>query len=372
MCRIASLFLLQRLKGSMSGDECDFNNIEMRAVIECFYLQGKAPKEIHAILRETWGEHAPSYATIKNWVAQLKRGDFSTCNAPRPGRPKTVTTLEIIDQIHKLILEDRLISAKWIAEQLGISHERIGSNIHKDLAMWKLSVKWVPKCLNTDQKRKWCQSSEQIWNFFSMIQMISCRNWWPWTKLGYITMTRRQSNNQWSGSIAAHPTPKNSERKNPLENSHFDFFWIKTASSSLIIFQRAKLPTRSTTHLCWCNWRTFWMKNATGQEGHQGGPVFAWQCPGSPGTCNPKETDLPGLPVSWSPTLFSGSGPIGLPPVPWTENTIERSPFFIQHEGHCCRGDLVGRTTFWFFVSGLQKLEQWAKKCIELRGEYVE
>ena len=25
-----------------------------------------------------------------------------------------------------------------------------------------------------------------------------------------------------------------------------------------------------------------------------------------------------------------------------------------------------------FFLSGLKKLEQWAKKCIELRGEYVE
>jgi len=25
-----------------------------------------------------------------------------------------------------------------------------------------------------------------------------------------------------------------------------------------------------------------------------------------------------------------------------------------------------------FFFSGLQRLEQWAKKCIELRGEYVE
>jgi len=25
-----------------------------------------------------------------------------------------------------------------------------------------------------------------------------------------------------------------------------------------------------------------------------------------------------------------------------------------------------------FFLSGLQKLEQWAKKCNELRGEYVE
>ena len=64
-------------------------------------------KEIYAILTETLGEHAPSYATVKNWVAQCKRGDFSTCDAPRPGRPKTVTTPENIDKIHELILEDR-------------------------------------------------------------------------------------------------------------------------------------------------------------------------------------------------------------------------------------------------------------------------
>jgi len=39
---------------------------------------------------------------------------------------------------------------------------------------------------------------------------------------------------------------------------------------------------------------------------------------------------------------------------------------------------LLPRRTGWtdnlqiFFLSGLQKLEQWAKKCIELRGEDVE
>jgi hypothetical protein len=36
MCRIENLFLLQRLKGSMSGDARDFNNIETRAVIIFF------------------------------------------------------------------------------------------------------------------------------------------------------------------------------------------------------------------------------------------------------------------------------------------------------------------------------------------------
>ena len=88
MCRIAGLISLQRLKGSMSDDTHDFSNTEKRTVIK---------KEIHAILIETLGKHAPSYATVKNWVAQFKRGDFSSCDAPPPGRPKIVTTPKITD-----------------------------------------------------------------------------------------------------------------------------------------------------------------------------------------------------------------------------------------------------------------------------------
>jgi len=74
--------------------------------------------------------------------------------------------MEIIYQIHELILEDRRISAKSIAEQLGISREWAGSIIHENVGMRKLSAKWVPKCLKADQKRQLCQSSKQIWNFF--------------------------------------------------------------------------------------------------------------------------------------------------------------------------------------------------------------
>jgi len=56
MCRIASIFLLQRMKGSMSGDASCHQGFS--------FLQGKAPKEIHAILTETLREHAPSYALL--------------------------------------------------------------------------------------------------------------------------------------------------------------------------------------------------------------------------------------------------------------------------------------------------------------------
>jgi len=53
-------------------------------------------------------------------------------------------------------MEDRQILTKSINEQLGISRERVGSIIHEDLDMRKLSAKWIPKCLKADQKlQRW-------------------------------------------------------------------------------------------------------------------------------------------------------------------------------------------------------------------------
>ena len=69
-----------------------------------------------------------------------------------------MTTPEIIDQIHELILKDSRISAKSIAEELGISRERVGSIIPEDLDMRKLRK----VCMNADQKRQHCQSSSKF------------------------------------------------------------------------------------------------------------------------------------------------------------------------------------------------------------------
>jgi len=204
-------------------------------------------------------------------------------------------------------------------------------------------------------------------NFFGSIQMISCRDWWPWTKLGYITMNRRQSSNQWSGSIATDPIPKIFRVQKSPGKVLASIFVIKTASSSLFIFQKAKLSTPSITHLCWCSLRTFWRRNAAGSS-----PSGCCSCTTMPrltGHLQPRR-NWPTL--SWSPTLFSGSGPVGLPPVLWTEKKQLKVRHFSSD------AEVVAAVETWldgqpsgFFLSGLQNLEQRAKKCIELRGELL-
>ena len=76
-----------------------------------------------------------------------------------------MNTPEFIDTIHELIYEDCRISSKSIAEQLGISRERVRCIIHEDLDMRELSTKWVTKCLNANQKREGTNRLSNNWNF---------------------------------------------------------------------------------------------------------------------------------------------------------------------------------------------------------------
>ena len=79
----------------------------------------------------------------------------------------------------------------------------------------------------------------------------------------YDLETKQQSVEWWhSGS----PHPKKFWVQISAGKVLASIFGIKMASSSLIIFQRAKLSMQSFTYLCWCNWRTFWRKNATGRS----------------------------------------------------------------------------------------------------------
>ena len=150
-------------------------------------------------------------------------------------------------------MEDLRISAKSIAEQLGISPEQVGSIMREDLDMRKLSAKWVPKYLNADQKRQRFQSSEQILEFFRrhtnyfLSRLVTMDESWLYR---YDPETEQPSM-EWRHSGS--PSPKKFRVQKSAGKVLASIFGIKTASSSLIIIQRAKLLTRSITQFCWCN-----------------------------------------------------------------------------------------------------------------------
>jgi transposase len=137
------------------------DKIEYRAVINFFVKEGLTPNEIYLKFIKVYGDSSPSFSTIKNWAAEFKRGPTSLEDDPREGRPKSATTPEIIEQVHDMILDDRRMEVREIAETIGILKERVRYILHKELDMKKLCVRWVPRLLTADQKRNHIKISEQ-------------------------------------------------------------------------------------------------------------------------------------------------------------------------------------------------------------------
>ena len=85
---------------------------------------------------------APSYAQVKFWVGEFKRGRTSLEDESRSGRPLDATDEEMCKKVRDLVYSDRRIQVEEIAQALGISH---------GLGMRKLTARSVPKSLSNEQ-----------------------------------------------------------------------------------------------------------------------------------------------------------------------------------------------------------------------------
>jgi len=158
-------------------------------------------------------------------------------------------------------------------------------------------------------------------------------------------MTRRQNNNQWSGGVAADPTPKNSECKNPLEKFSPRFFWDQ---DGLLLIDY--LPKGQTINPEYYLYLLVQLKDIL-KEKRRGkftkGVLFLhdnalahWE--------HATQTKLAYLGLHcldyapYSPHLVPSDHRL----FPGLKKANQRSPFFVRRGGHWCRGDLVGWTTF--------------------------
>ena len=117
---------------------------EIRAVIKYLYLKGMSVSEIHDDMLRTLAESAPSYATVTRWIREFQRGRDSVEDNPRSVRPLTATTKDKVDLALQLVMQDRRISCRQIAERLGISTERADKILTQELGFSKVFCKVGP------------------------------------------------------------------------------------------------------------------------------------------------------------------------------------------------------------------------------------
>ena len=139
---------------------------QYRSVIRFLFLSGKKCEEIKPILDSVYGDLSPSRTTVYHWFAEFRRGRTSVFEEERPGAPKIVTTEENVNKIHDIVLADRRVKVREIAEMTGVSVERVHNILHQELGMRKLSARWVPRLLTLEQKRVRETKSEECLKMF--------------------------------------------------------------------------------------------------------------------------------------------------------------------------------------------------------------
>jgi len=154
-------------------------------------------------------------------------------------------------------------------------------------------------------------------------------------------MTWRRSNNEWSGGKRLNPPcPKKFRVEKALGRFMPRFFETKTASFSFIIFLRAKISTWVLLISAGANEGQFEGKTLRHiHQLHDNNPSH-WAL------AIQKKLAYLGSQYLDHPPNSPDLNPSDYHLFPGLKKTIESSPFFVRSEGHCCRGDLVGRTTF--------------------------
>ena len=108
---------------------------------------GKNTVETKQWLDKRYGDSAPGKSTIIDWYVGFKRGRTNTNHAERSGRPKLAVVSENITKVHKIVLGDRKLKLREIADTLKISEGSVFTILNESLGMHKLISKWVPRFL---------------------------------------------------------------------------------------------------------------------------------------------------------------------------------------------------------------------------------
>ena len=184
---------------------CFSSKVEYRAVIRYLYLKGKSGKEIHGELTDVYWFFAPSYAQVKFWVGEFKRGRTSLDEA-RSGRPLDATDEEMCNKVRDLVYSDRRIQMEEIAQTLGNSHGSVSTILHDRLGTREITARWVPKSLSDEQMAtKASVCSALLKRFRSKDDFLSPLVTVDETWVHYYEPENKAQSHQWEGPGSPRP-----------------------------------------------------------------------------------------------------------------------------------------------------------------------
>ncbi|GFU34897.1 HTH_48 domain-containing protein [Nephila pilipes] len=89
---------------------------------------------------------------IKEWFNRFKDGRTSAERKQRCGRPQTARSAANVKRVRNLVMADRRLTVREIAEEVGVSKDSAHAILREDLNMNRVAAKFVSKLLSPEQK----------------------------------------------------------------------------------------------------------------------------------------------------------------------------------------------------------------------------
>ena len=160
----------------------------------------------------------------------------------RCGRNKEVRTPELIGQIKNFMDKDRCVSIETISAQFDVSVGTVHTIICKELKMWKIWMKFVPRVLREDQKERRHDSREMVKLINSdpavLDALVTYNESWIYC---YDPETK---SSQWKH--AGSPRPKKARQSKSPTNIWWSLFLTALAWSTCTGFSLDRQSTRNT------------------------------------------------------------------------------------------------------------------------------
>jgi len=181
---------------------------EQRVCVKVCCTVGKKFAETFQLLNQAYGEDCVGLMQCYEWFKRFKEGRMSVGEDSRPGRSSTSTNEDHVERVRGVILGNRRLTVREVADKMGISIGSCHQIFTEKLQRSRVSAKFVPRLLTNDQKEKRVEISQKLLananeNFLKNI--ITGDETWVY---GYDVETKMQSS-QWMGDGS--PRPKKHE-----------------------------------------------------------------------------------------------------------------------------------------------------------------
>jgi AraC-like DNA-binding protein len=114
---------------------------------------GDSKAETIRKIQQVFGDDAMGATQIKEWFNSFKDGRTLADNDQRSGRASTSRNANVIENVHSLILEDRRLTVREIADEVGISTCSAHLILTEDLHMCRVVAIFVPKLLSQEHQQ---------------------------------------------------------------------------------------------------------------------------------------------------------------------------------------------------------------------------